>query len=510
MIHAAEKLAYPEMLQINYRVIYFRTTSPRRKRFRMRLTDRFLNIIANEEEIEVKKAGIESLTRLVYPIFVLGEGLLSSHPGYYDENKYIIERVTLRYVEMLTNPAYVEPRALLLESVTKLLNAYFRRGDTSLDDEVRRRLITEVQDYAGEYRKWALPFTIRMEYDKKYSYTPLKKSFLADRARKAFVQIFLYDREAENRRLAAVALATLGRKKDVNDIVARLSREKSPAVILAGVEAIGRIDSLSGAKWLYTVVRNRNAPAQIRVEAVIAIGLVNNVDLTRSLASYYNKVKDFQVRKAIIEAMRFSSDEKTARFLIRALGEEAGELRRAAAESLSKNRTDAAIPTLRHLLKRDPSAMVRAAVVVSLHKNDPNNAQKLIIEALSDTSPTVRRAASVELGIMKAKDAYDELAAVMLKDPDPDVRLEAARSLGYVGNQYTVAPLIQSIINDKEEAVREEALRSLIFIRRPSMGIVAIMGLVQKVRREDPEAARRLEEAEYYLRLQKEGYLRRK
>jgi HEAT repeat protein len=506
MLEAVERLAYPEMLQGNYRIIHYRVAEPGYARFRIHLTDQFLYIIENDKEDEVKQAAIISLTRLVYPIFVLGEGRLSKLQGFFDEHKFIIQRVIEKFTNYALDDDYRQIRSALIESVMQLLNAYFRRGDTSLNDELRRRLTTEVYDFRGDYAYGRLPYTVRINYEKRFTYTPLKQSGLADRARKAFVYILQNDREVENRRLAATAFSTLGVKADANDIIKALGRENDPEVWLAAIDALGKIDSLTAIQFLYGIAVSPNFSVSLKTKAIFAIALIDDAETTRALAAHYGKEKDGAVKKAIIEAMRFEKDEKTAAFLHKILDDEDADFRRAAVESLAENTFKPAIPKLRELLKNDTNATIRAAVIPCLKKNNPENAAKDIIEALADISPVVRRAAAVELGIMKEKKSSRALAEVMRKDPDEGVRLESARSLGYAGDQYSVQPLVDAIIYDDSEEVWQEALRSLIQLDIPRMGIVAIMNLMPEVQRKNPDAAARLHEAEYYLRLQWEGY----
>lgn len=509
MLKAIEQIAYPEMLYGNYRMVYFNNIPVVMGTFRIQLTDSFLNIIEKDTDFDVKNAAIRSLTRLVFPIFVLGENRLTKAKGFADEHKLIIERVIENFLDYTMTANYRKIRPTLIESVTMLLTSYCRRNESGLDDEIRRRLTTEIFNFHGDYAYNKLPYTVRIKYERKFKYTPLKKSSLADKARKVFSYILLNDPEPENRLLSAKAFQTLGLKADANDIIKALQKEKEISVWLKGVEALGRIGDLSSSKWLYSLAINQNADIQLRIKAVLAIGQISNPEAIQALAGYYEKEKDDSIKMAILEAMQFRKDEKTANLLLKVLDDPDAEFRRAAVESLTENTYKPAITKLRELLKNDVNAFVRAAVIPSLRKNDPSNSSKDIIDALEDSSPIVRRSAVVELGIMKEKKASGKVAEIMRTDNDESVRIESARTLGYIGDQYSVQPLVDAIAYDESEGVWEEALRSLIMLERPRMGIVAIMNMMIEAQKKYPDAIPRLREAEYYLRLQWEGYLRR-
>ena len=76
------------------------------------------------------------------------------------------------------------------------------------------------------------------------------------------------------------------------------------------------------------------------------------------------------------------------------------------------------------------------------------------------SNPAERRAVVLKLKPSITKD-FATLRSVLQKDPSPVIRHEAAFKLGSSKSKKAVKPLIESIINDPSDLVRHESLEAL-------------------------------------------------
>lgn len=152
--------------------------------------------------------------------------------------------------------------------------------------------------------------------------------------------------------------------------------------------------------------------------------------------------------------------------LVKALNDENPSVRRGAVEALGKIGDPAAVPVLREALQEGSWHMVQEAAI-ALTQIDTPEALQTLISALSDTDNTVRHHASDALAEMNPppKEAAEALIAA-LNDTDPWVRRHAARALGKIGNPAAVPMLIENLTH-RNPRVREAAIDALKEIATP-------------------------------------------
>ncbi len=94
-------------------------------------------------------------------------------------------------------------------------------------------------------------------------------------------------------------------------------------------------------------------------------------------------------------------------------------------------------------------------------------------QALGHDNEYVRQIAAVVLGIVRAEDAIDDLAARLLQDPDPVVRSQAAISLGQIGRPTEVLHE-QAEAEDHQDVLHQIAIaRDRIRKKEPVDPVVA-------------------------------------
>lgn len=112
-------------------------------------------------------------------------------------------------------------------------------------------------------------------------------------------------------------------------------------------------------------------------------------------------------------------------------------------------------------LVNDSSPKVRANAAMSLGQLNNEDAIQSLISALSDKDAFVRGMIIYSLGLLKAKDALNQLIMILETDPDKEARMAAADSLAQIGDEKTIKHLVKAYVHDPEDAVKAESRDSL-------------------------------------------------
>ena len=113
------------------------------------------------------------------------------------------------------------------------------------------------------------------------------------------------------------------------------------------------------------------------------------------------------------------------------------------------------------VLKNDSSPKVRANAAMSLGQLNNEDAIQSLISALSDTDAFVRGMIIYSLGLLKAKEALNQLIMILETDPDKEARMAAADSLAQIGDEKALKHLVKAYVYDPEDAVKAESRDSL-------------------------------------------------
>jgi len=139
-------------------------------------------------------------------------------------------------------------------------------------------------------------------------------------------------------------------------------------------------------------------------------------------------LRDADACVRVMSARLLAAADAGPRILIRALGEDAAETRRVAAEGLGYAEDRAAAPALIRSVE-DDDAGVRAAAAWALGRIEDPSAEAALAGALRDREPAVRIAAIGALGDLELDSSID-LLLPMLLDDEPAARAAAARAIG--------------------------------------------------------------------------------
>jgi HEAT repeat protein len=141
---------------------------------------------------------------------------------------------------------------------------------------------------------------------------------------------------------------------------------------------------------------------------------------------------DLEVRGAAARRLREMDDDRAVEPLLRALDDESGRVRYAAALGLGYYKTSDAVSSLISHLKDDPSRDVRAICASSLGFIGGDEAMDAITDALEDSDGQVRRSAARIFADEQDKRAVSKLLE-MLGDPDWHVRYVVCETLVILG-----------------------------------------------------------------------------
>ena len=121
---------------------------------------------------------------------------------------------------------------------------------------------------------------------------------------------------------------------------------------------------------------------------------------------------------------------------------------------------------------RDADPIVRATAASAVIWLEPVSATQALLPLLGDRSEFVRREAAYALATAGTNAAVPRLSEVLRRDSDNEVRAAAAIALGRIGDPAAVGPLLQTVRgrrNEETEFLRSMAARSIgqiaLFVR---------------------------------------------
>jgi HEAT repeat protein len=230
----------------------------------------------------------------------------------------------------------------------------------------------------------------------------------------------LRDPRHDNRWAVAITLGDIGMPEAIPPLVAAL-KHKDPelSVRWAAARALGTIGHKKAVPDLLMVLEDQDP--NVRKAAVDALGMIGD---SRALSPLLRRMEDgdARVREAAIGALA-------------CLGPAVIDLLTFAYETA---------------LNREPLVKALGAIA------DPRAAD-VLLEALADRNPAVRREAAWALGEVGAAKAADDLYLRAVVDSERDVRRAATFALAKLGDSRAVAPLVPVI----DEGSFEERIQAI-------------------------------------------------
>lgn len=210
----------------------------------------------------------------------------------------------------------------------------------------------------------------------------------------------------------------------VSTFLVDLLNDPSPEVRRTAAEALGKIGTSSQAEYVAQAIYDPDP--RVREAGVIALG-------------------------------RLAAQTDGTKALLRALGDTAAPVWKAAARSLGElEEVHSARDDLIRLLN-DPNTMKRRAAIQALLQIETPEAFSAVARAVRDADAEVRQGAVAALGEWWGERAVPLLRDRLVHDPVAGVRGEAAYRLGKIGAGHLVEELNHAATTDRDAAVRRWA-----------------------------------------------------
>ena len=252
------------------------------------------------------------------------------------------------------------------------------------------------------------------------------------------LQKALASREDQVKELACTALGLEG-DPSVIPIIRPLLDDVAAGTRLAAADALSRLaDTGSISRIAAMLEESDDATRDTALDALARFGSSAVSPLTVLITS-----KDPRARQAAARALRAIDQDAAIAPMLIASGDSDGAVNTIADDFLQQRVSGGkgTAPLLEALGHAHPAARLNALRMLRvLERPVPH---RLLLTALRDPEPHIRRETAEMLGSAPAAAAADALAA-MLADPDPDVKLAAAGSLSKMRDTRGIDTLLSS------------------------------------------------------------------
>ena len=284
---------------------------------------------------------------------------------------------------------------------------------------------------------------------------------LHDRAAELALIDTLHDEDEMVRMEVASALAGCGTLTCIPSLIEAL-QDRSVLVRTAAAASLGRFNDSASVSALIDAMKDSDW--HVRAAAIQSLAMVTSQHDQRTAAvsgPIIGKLKsdDYAlVRDRAADALWLPNDENAVTALVQALISEDRAARFHAAQAIIACKAVSALPQLIQY-RHHPNAEVREKIMDIFGSIGNNDQLAAVIEATSDTDPTVQLAAVTALRKMQERGGADTLVG-KLSDSNPHVRAAAARALGDMGDRSLTAKLVP-LLRDESGYVRSAAAEAL-------------------------------------------------
>jgi cyclophilin family peptidyl-prolyl cis-trans isomerase/HEAT repeat protein len=231
------------------------------------------------------------------------------------------------------------------------------------------------------------------------------------------------------RKRAALAAGRIGDEGAVRSLTYVLERDTDTSVRAMAAFALGEIEAESGANPLIAVLKNTNAPVEIRARAIEALGKIAAA-LPRE-----QEARQRELGSAILDALKYELIRP-----VRGLPDTSVSL--LGLTAALRSRPPDAGPTIAKFLD-NPNSRVRADAANALARLRLKDGLEQLRKLASNIDPIVRANALRVLGIAEDKPSYETLLAHAVDDRDSRVRVNAIRALAALKDPRAAGPLLK-------------------------------------------------------------------
>jgi HEAT repeat protein/beta-lactamase regulating signal transducer with metallopeptidase domain len=267
----------------------------------------------------------------------------------------------------------------------------------------------------------------------------------------------LGDSEAEIRELAVRALGEIEDARAVPPIANVLTSDSEASVRLMAAWALGEIEHASAIDALAAALSDQDV--EVRRMAVWALGEIEDPRAVDPLVGLLQD-DDVEMRQRAVRALGEIESRRSVDPLVGALRDSDARVRVLAAWALGEIQDARAVPGLSGALS-DADVSVRRAAAQALGEIDQGTAPPALIQALSDEDLTVRRYAVRALGEIEDPSAVPGLTDLFRSSGDDvETRRYIIWALGEIEDPAAYQVLVSALEDDDPE-IRKAAARAL-------------------------------------------------
>ncbi len=267
---------------------------------------------------------------------------------------------------------------------------------------------------------------------------------------------WLRDDDHQVRFETARALASLG-DRGLPTLIAA-SRADNPDIRSIAAWGLGLTDKVEAVDPLLSALADQNSG--VRFWAANALGRLGTLSSPRALSPLTQTLRDESpdVRATVIEALGAIGDTRALPYIIAALQDAHGMVRRVAIESLGRfKNSPAVVDALLPMLGDESDTFCKAAAVSLSQVGEP--AFSALLTVLAGGGGRARQWAAIALGHTKDRRAVEPLARAAA-DADARVRAGAVEALGMIGDEAACEPVLAAL-DDQDRWVRLQVIRAL-------------------------------------------------
>jgi HEAT repeat protein/beta-lactamase regulating signal transducer with metallopeptidase domain len=267
----------------------------------------------------------------------------------------------------------------------------------------------------------------------------------------------LRDSDPEIREYAVWALGEIEDARAVPALADVLASDSDVAVRRKAAWALGEIEHGSGVDALAAALSDEDA--EVRGLAIWALGEIEDPRAVDPLAGLLRD-SDVEVRQQAARALGEIEDRRAVDPLLEALRDSDARVRELAAWALGEIEDPRAGPGLAAALE-DAEPAVRRRAIWALGEIELRSAPPALIEALRDEDIRVRRLALRALAEMEDPAAVPGMAALFhAADADTETRRAVIRALAEIHDPAAYQVLVEAL-NDEDPEIRRAAARAL-------------------------------------------------
>lgn len=296
---------------------------------------------------------------------------------------------------------------------------------------------------------------------------------------RGLIKVLRYQKDADIRRAAILALGRIGDRqtvtmlitalndpqwairRDIASVLGQMGDEQAIEPLIqaafeahnsgniwqvteAAFKAIGKIGGDQAFEFLLSVFNNYNYPHNLRIFASKGLGESRDPRAVESLVSILNDETAIIIHKDAAEALGKIGDKRAIGPLINALQDTKGwGLSVGAAKALGEIGDKQVIkPLVMAFLEKDRPTCEAAAEALAKIENE--QAFEALVSALDNKRDWVRTEAVKALGLSGNKRAVEPIIAI-LDNSDGWMRLYGVRALGMIGDERAVPALIERL-----------------------------------------------------------------